>query len=73
MFCSRLIGGAHELLFELASLITIMLLGHWMEMKSVAGAQGALKELSKLLPIIVAFNAVLLKRKKIINCDPAKN
>ena len=47
---SVLLGGVHELLFELASLITIMLLGHWIEMKSVAGAQGALKELSKLLP-----------------------
>lgn len=47
---SMLAGGMHELLFELASLITIMLLGHWIEMKSVARAQGALKELSKLLP-----------------------
>ncbi len=47
---SMLGGGEHELLFELTSLITIMLLGHWIEMKSVAGAQGALKELSKLLP-----------------------
>ena len=47
---SMLSGGIHELLFELASLITIMLLGHWIEMKSVQGAQGALKELSKLLP-----------------------
>ncbi len=47
---SMLSGGMHELLFELASLITIMLLGHWIEMKSVQGAQGALKELSKLLP-----------------------
>ena len=47
---SVLSGGMHELLFELASLITIMLLGHWIEMKSVQGARGALKELSKLLP-----------------------
>lgn len=47
---SILTGGREELLFELASLITIMLLGHWIEMKSVQGAQGALKELSKLLP-----------------------
>ncbi|MDO8408025.1 MAG: copper-translocating P-type ATPase [bacterium] len=47
---SVLAGGMHELLFELASLITIMLLGHWIEMRSVQGAQGALKELSKLLP-----------------------
>lgn len=35
---------------ELATLVTIMLLGHWMEMRSIAQAQGALKELSKLLP-----------------------
>lgn len=36
--------------WELATLITIMLLGHWLEMASVMNAQGALKELSKLLP-----------------------
>lgn len=42
------VGG--DLWFELASLITIMLLGHWIEMRSVQGAQGALKELTKLLP-----------------------
>lgn len=47
---SILSGGMHDLMFELASLLTIMLLGHWIEMKSVTGAQGALKELSKLLP-----------------------
>lgn len=47
---SILSGQMHDLVFELASLITIMLLGHWIEMKSVQGAQGALKELSKLLP-----------------------
>jgi Cu2+-exporting ATPase len=38
------------LFWELTTLITIMLLGHWIEMRAVAGAQGALKELSKLLP-----------------------
>jgi len=47
---SILSSGMHDLMFELASLITIMLLGHWIEMKSVTNAQGALKELSKLLP-----------------------
>ena len=36
--------------WELATLITIMLLGHWLEMASVQNAQGALKELAKLLP-----------------------
>lgn len=39
-----------EFFWELATLITIMLLGHWIEMKSVARAQGALSELAKLLP-----------------------
>lgn len=36
--------------WELATLITIMLLGHWLEMASVKRAQGALSELAKLLP-----------------------
>ena len=36
--------------WELASLVTIMLLGHWMEMRSISQAQGALAELAKLLP-----------------------
>ena len=49
-FFSILSGANHDLLFELSSLIAIMLLGHWIEMRSVQGAQGALKELAKLLP-----------------------
>lgn len=36
--------------WELASLVTIMLLGHWLEMSSISNAQSALEELSKLLP-----------------------
>jgi Cu2+-exporting ATPase len=36
--------------WELSSLVTIMLLGHWMEMRSISQAQGALRELAKLLP-----------------------
>lgn len=36
--------------WELSTLIAIMLLGHWLEMASVMSAQGALKELAKLLP-----------------------
>ncbi len=43
-------GGGESLFWELATLITVMLLGHWLEMRAVSGAQGALKELSKLLP-----------------------
>ena len=36
--------------WELATLITIMLLGHWIEMRSVMGASAALEELAKLMP-----------------------
>lgn len=43
-------AGEGTLFWELATLITVMLLGHWLEMKAVSGAQSALKELSKLLP-----------------------
>jgi Cu2+-exporting ATPase len=35
---------------ELATLVTIMVLGHWIEMRSITQAQGALRELAKLLP-----------------------
>ncbi len=35
---------------ELATLVTIMLLGHWLEMRSIDQAQGALRALVKLLP-----------------------
>jgi Cu2+-exporting ATPase len=37
-------------LWELAILVTIMLFGHWMEMRAAGGAQSALRELAKLLP-----------------------
>ena len=36
--------------WELATLIDIMLLGHWVEMRSVMGASRALEELAKLMP-----------------------
>jgi P-type Cu2+ transporter len=39
-----------EIWWELATLITIMLLGHWLEMRSIAQAQGALSALAALLP-----------------------
>ena len=43
-------ANAKPLFWELATLVTIMLLGHWLEMKAVQGARGALRELAKLLP-----------------------
>ena len=36
--------------WELASLTTIMILGHWIEMRSISQASGALRELARLLP-----------------------
>ena len=45
-----LTSAGHTLFWELTTLITIMLLGHWVEMRAVQGAKGALKELAKLLP-----------------------
>ncbi|MEB2781111.1 copper-translocating P-type ATPase [Algoriphagus sp. C2-6-M1] len=42
--------GGKIFFWELASLIVIMLLGHWIEMKSVMGASNALQELAKMMP-----------------------
>jgi P-type Cu2+ transporter len=39
-----------DLWFELATLVTIMLLGHWIEMRALGQAQGALSALAELLP-----------------------
>ncbi|GBD34797.1 Copper-exporting P-type ATPase B [bacterium HR35] len=47
-FCVDLRGS--NFFGELASLITIMLLGHYFEMKSISSAQRALQEIEKLLP-----------------------
>ncbi|MGO2082698.1 heavy metal translocating P-type ATPase [Vagococcus sp.] len=45
-----------DFFWELASLILIMLLGHWIEMKAVGNAGDALKKMAELLP-----NKALLK------------
>ena len=47
--------------WELATLVTIMLLGHWLEMASIARAENALDAISKLLPD---------KAEKLINGKP---
>jgi Cu2+-exporting ATPase len=39
-----------DFFWELATLIDVMLLGHWLEMRSVERAAGALEELVKLMP-----------------------
>lgn len=41
-----------EVWWELASLITIMILGHWLEMRAITQARGALSALAALLPDI---------------------
>jgi Cu2+-exporting ATPase len=39
-----------EVWWELATLITIMILGHWLEMRAISQARGALSALAALLP-----------------------
>jgi Cu2+-exporting ATPase len=39
-----------EVWWELATLITIMILGHWLEMRAISQARGALNALAALLP-----------------------
>lgn len=52
LYSSAVVFGLEGKIFfwELVTLIDIMLLGHWVEMKSVMGASRALKELAKLMP-----------------------
>ncbi|OGP56344.1 MAG: copper-translocating P-type ATPase [Deltaproteobacteria bacterium RBG_13_52_11] len=52
VYSSVVVFGLSGMVFfwELATLIDIMLLGHWIEMKSVMGASRALEELAKLMP-----------------------
>ncbi|MFB6104874.1 MAG: heavy metal translocating P-type ATPase [Halobacteriaceae archaeon] len=47
---SLFIEGTTPFFWELVTLIDIMLLGHWIEMRSVRQASGALDELAKLMP-----------------------
>src|SRR5262249_20139585 len=53
-YSAAVVLGLHGnvLFWELATLIDIMLLGHWIEMKSVMGASGSLRALVELLPAI---------------------
>ena len=51
-----------SLYWEISTLISVFLLGHWLEMRAVRGATGALAELAKLIPP----SAHLLKNGKIV-------
>ncbi|MFH1283813.1 MAG: copper-translocating P-type ATPase [bacterium] len=52
VYSSAVVFGLSGKIFfwELATLVDIMLLGHWIEMKSIMGASRALEELAKLMP-----------------------
>ncbi|MBC8446900.1 MAG: heavy metal translocating P-type ATPase [Chloroflexi bacterium] len=41
---------AVDFYWEISSLVAVLLLGHWLEMRAVRGTAGALKELTKLIP-----------------------
>lgn len=52
VYSSSVVFGLEGKIFfwELVTLIDVMLLGHWIEMKSVVGASRALEELARLIP-----------------------
>jgi Cu2+-exporting ATPase len=52
-----------DFFWELATLIDVMLLGHWIEAKSVLGASRALEELVKIMPT----TAHMVKNSKIVD------
>ncbi|MFC5971076.1 heavy metal translocating P-type ATPase [Halomarina salina] len=47
---SLFLPGTTPFFWELVTLVDVMLLGHWMEMRSVRQASGALDELARLMP-----------------------
>ncbi|HEY57111.1 MAG TPA: heavy metal translocating P-type ATPase [Anaerolineae bacterium] len=47
---AQVTGFGEGFFWELVTLIDVMLLGHWMEMRSIRQASGALDELAKLMP-----------------------
>ncbi len=54
LYSSAVVFGLKGEIFfwELATLVDIMLLGHWIEMRSVLGASRALEELARLMPSV---------------------
>lgn len=57
-----------SLYWEISTLISVFLLGHWLEMRAVRGATGALAELAKLIPP----SAHLLKNGKITDIQTSE-
>jgi Cu2+-exporting ATPase len=62
------LGEGKDFFWELATLIDVMLLGHWIEAKSVLGASRALEELVKIMPT----TAHLIKDSEIIDVPVSK-
>jgi len=56
--------------WELATLIDVMLLGHWIEMKSVLGASKALEKLAQLLPNTA--NLIIGEETKVVKISELK-
>jgi len=61
-------GFGKDFFWELATLIDVMLLGHWIEAKSVLGASRALEELVKIMPT----TAHLIKNGEVIDVPVSK-
>lgn len=57
-----------SLYWEISTLISVFLLGHWLETRAVRGTTGALAELAKLIP----QTAHLVKGKEIIEIETTK-
>ncbi|MFN7065907.1 MAG: heavy metal translocating P-type ATPase [Aquificaceae bacterium] len=64
---AHILGGM-DFFWELSTLITVMLWGHFIEMKSVLGASRALEELARLLP----KKANLIKGSEVLEVDVEK-
>ncbi|NOZ61026.1 MAG: heavy metal translocating P-type ATPase, partial [Calditrichaeota bacterium] len=47
---STFVFQAVDFYWEISTLVVVLLLGHWLEMRAIRGATGALKELTKLIP-----------------------
>jgi Cu2+-exporting ATPase len=66
-YSSAVVFGLHGEVFfwELVTLIDVMLLGHWLEMRSVMGASRALEELVKIMPAV----AHLKKNSEVVDVE----
>ncbi len=54
--------------WEISTLVVFLLFGHWMEMKAVRGATGALRELAELMPPV----ANLIEDDEIVEVETAQ-